>query len=170
MIVNPRAHLTLTGIAQKDVVLVCHRGTGIGVALSYPRGNLGVDAAGAPVATGVLRLRIGVVHTAILVDGQTQILGGAAPLSIGRLLAGRHRAVSLRRAVVLVQPDDASTRAASISEVLARFPDTPGGSATSLRITIFSDTTLIVFHALAMCSAPNSVRENNTEKIKGLLA
>ena len=43
-----------------------------------PGGHLDVDAGGAPILIGVLQLRIGVVHASLLVDGQTQILGGAA--------------------------------------------------------------------------------------------
>ena len=53
-------------------------------------GHLDVDAGGAPILIGSLQLRIGVVHAAVLVDGQAQLLGGAAPLCIGRIPAVSH--------------------------------------------------------------------------------
>ena len=53
-------------------------------------GYLDVDAAGAPVGIGVLQLRIGIVHAPVLVDGQAQVLGGTAPLGIGRLPTVSH--------------------------------------------------------------------------------
>ena len=46
-------------------------------------GHLDVDAAGAPVGSGVLELRIGIMHASVLVDGQAEFFGGAAPLGIG---------------------------------------------------------------------------------------
>ena len=57
--------------------------------------------------------------------GRPQVLRG-----IGCLPAVPRRAVTLRRAMLLVQSDDANVWAASVSEVLAWFTDTPvdGGS------------------------------------------
>ena len=53
-------------------------------------GHLDVDAAGPPALIGVLELRIGIVNTSVVVDGQAEFFSGAAPRGIGRSPAVPH--------------------------------------------------------------------------------
>ena len=54
------------------------------------RGDLDVDASGAPVGVDVFDLRIGVEHASPRVDGQAEFLGGAVPFSVRCPSAASH--------------------------------------------------------------------------------